>query len=230
MKLRVKMPSGDYVPLEANWTGTGFLLSDGKFVTARHVIQSWRYIKGEGKDPESLLMANAAELLGGKVHAEFRASSPSGKSFSFTNEQVKFDDSPDKPGIVLMDGEPVKVKYALPNATDWAYVQTKTLSEVNANPTLAKNLKAGRELYILGYSYGKALQNKGLVKPLFSKAVVAQDGLTGNLINVTNRNFAQGNSGGPVFALNNGKFEVVGIVSAGLGSEVGLIVPVNNLQ
>jgi hypothetical protein len=129
-----------------------------------------------------------------------------------------------------MDGEPVKVKYALPNATDWAYVQTKTLSEVNANPTLAKNLKAGRELYILGYSYGKALQNKGLVKPLFSKAVVAQDGLTGNLINVTNRNFAQGNSGGPVFALNNGKFEVVGIVSAGLGSEVGLIVPVNNLQ
>jgi pSer/pThr/pTyr-binding forkhead associated (FHA) protein len=229
-RLRVKMPSGDFVPLEANWIGTGFLLSDGRFVTARHVIQSWRYIKGEGKDPESLLMANAAELLGGKVLAEFKATSPSGKTFSFTNEQAKFDDSPDKPGIVLMDGEPVKVKYALPNATDWAYVRVKSSSSISANPSLAKNLKAGRELFILGYSYGKALQNNGLVKPLFSKAVVAQDGLVGNLINVTNRNFAQGNSGGPVFAMNNGKFEVVGIVSAGLGSEVGLIVPINNLQ
>jgi S1-C subfamily serine protease len=63
---------------------------------------------------------------------------------------------------------------------------------------------------------------------MYSTSEVAQDGLHGGIIRITDRNFDHGNSGGPVFTFDGTKFIVIGIVSAGVGSSVGYIVPVCN--
>ena len=51
----------------------------------------WRYIKANKEDDENLILANATEAIGGKVIATYQATSPSGKSFTFTNEDITFE-------------------------------------------------------------------------------------------------------------------------------------------
>ena len=68
------------------------------------------------------------------------------------------------------------------------------------------------------------------LKPIYGNCTVAKDGLENGVILITNRNFEQGNSGGPVFAKVNGTYKVVGLVSAGAGSSIGLIVPISVIR
>ena len=56
--------------LDLAWSGTGFLLNDGRLVTARHVIQAWHFLDGSSKE---MLAANVLEQLGGKVEVSFQA-------------------------------------------------------------------------------------------------------------------------------------------------------------
>ena len=73
--------------------GTGFLLDDGRFVTARRVVEPWFYYKNEiGKDRLGIewtfkdiqVLAN----LGYKIVANFTAYSPSGANFKFISSEM----------------------------------------------------------------------------------------------------------------------------------------------
>ncbi|MEM7368210.1 MAG: FHA domain-containing protein [Bacteroidota bacterium] len=224
------MPDGTGGELDISWNGTGFLLSDGKFVTARHCIQGWRYIT-EGANEENLL-ANIAEQMGARITVLFEAVSPSGHSFTFTNRQVQLNDTQDQiERVTGPGGKLVEIKVAKPDQTDWAYFQRPRHSSLHYNASLSRNLRAATEVIILGYSYGSALQKSYNVDPLFSESRVARNGLASGLITLTDRNFGQGNSGGPVLAVDaSGQHQVVGIVSAGLGSEIGIVVPISAIR
>ena len=50
------------------------------------------------------------------------------------------------------------------------------------------------------------------------------------MIQLTNRNFEHGNSGGPALFEENGKLKVVGIVSSGIGSSLGFLVPISKVK
>ena len=49
------------------------------------------------------------------------------------------------------------------------------------------------------------------------------------MIQLTNRNFEHGNSGGPALFEENGKLKVVGIV-VGIGSSLGFLVPISKVK
>jgi len=212
------------------WGGTGFLTVGGKFITARHVVQPWRY-------PNNVLFnqISAMESKGGSVNVIFEALSRTGDKFNFTSKNIQFDDSRDEMvnSKFEIDGQEVEFikKEKTEYSSDWAYVEFgNRKGTIKLNTGLSKSLKTGSSIYPVGFSNTKMHQpTSNDLKQLISNCMVIQDELTNGLIKVSGGGFGQGNSGGPVFANVNGQFQAIGIVSAGLGTQANVIVPVVNI-
>ncbi|WP_299458727.1 FHA domain-containing protein [uncultured Microscilla sp.] len=228
--LDVTYPDGTTEEIKSQnelWSGTGFLLNDGRFVTARHVVEPWYYFK-DNKDPMMLL--NTYANNGGKIVANMVAVSPTGKKITLTNTSFIVDRTKDQPYTVQVDEDEFAIKKAqLGNGTDWAYFKTSTTGSLQANAALSSNLKRGTELHVLGFPYGLSLQNQQKLEPVYSKNEVGQNGLVNESITVTGRSFDTGNSGGPAFTTAQGKLVVIGIISAGRGV-TGSIIPISAIK
>lgn len=239
VEILVSMPDGSSQKVNMRWTGTAFLCSDGKLLTARHCIQGWRY-----SNDEISQVLNYAELNGGKVFVKFRATAIN-NWFEFDYNNVVLDDSKDK--TVTQTIEPLKgrkkeklkiyFKYANDWSHDWAYYQSDKTSNIEYDKELSTKQKAGEKVYILGFSLGKGGPSEGKVNPLFSESSIGQEGISSSgLITLTSRSFEQGNSGGPAFIQTGDKFKVIGIVSRGefdaTGSfaTIAYIVPIANIK
>lgn len=216
--------------LDGGWTGTCFLLNDGSMVTARHCIEGWRFIESL-ENPLAVL--NYAENNGGYVKVAFEAISPNYRTFTFvydTNQpnNIAKNNSSDKEydtgtGTFKIAGEDLP--------SDWAVIRLgERVSPMTTDKAMARDPKSQTKVHVLGYSYGASLQDRK-PNPLYSESVIAQDGLVNGVINLTDRNFGQGNSGGPVFVYNTStnQYQVIGIVSAGKGSEIGIVVPISQI-
>jgi len=211
------------------YTGTAFLTKNHELISARHVFQPYRYSQ-EGV--VNLIIA-LYEAMGATITVYFEALRKDGNlAFTFTDRNIRYDDSKDITVTLKKDDEYYPYKKAISGPSDWAYITLNNLTgEIEYNRELSRSLRMGETLHAIGYSYGAMLQPKqGDLIPLYSKATVAQNGLVNNVINVTNRGFGNGHSGGPVFKYVDGKFIAVGLVSAGVGAEIGIIVPVSNLR
>ncbi len=215
---------GEEKIMELNFNGSGFILNDGKFVTARHIIQPWRYLSEKSK--EIMFLLNALEQDGAILNIQFRVRSTKG-DYSINSSQFIFNDKKDEVAREIIDGNEIKMKYANLDNTDWAYSVISEKSSLYALPEISKELKALTPIITAGFSYGAGSGNRGSVSPVLGKANVGKDGLEGGMILLTNRPFGPGNSGGPAFIINEkGNYVVVGIVSATMGSELGLLVPI----
>lgn len=204
--------------------GSGFQLNDGRFVTARHVAEPWLYASPDETD---FLMLNALVELGGTLTANFRAVSPAGTSFTFTNHDVTVDASQDEYAyFVDEDGERLTVKVAPLGPTDWARLNTSQGGGLAFDAERSRNLTIRTQLEVLGYPLGLAARSGSNISPIYGSCVVGADGLQNGVIMVSDRNFEHGNSGGPVFVEVDGKFIVIGIISAGEGDGIGYIVPI----
>jgi S1-C subfamily serine protease len=208
------------VPFGAS--GTGFLTNDGLFITARHVIEPWYYW---GEDENDMIFINQIINEGAKVSGSFTALSPSGERFNFTTEQFTVDRSEDKKiqknGIVLSS--------AWDSANDWAYLRPGKSGKLVLDKPLSSSLKQATELEILGYPFGFG-HTANKVTPHYGTTTVSRDGLEDGFIFTTTRGFDQGNSGGPVFVNTAEGYKVVGIVSMGVGTAIGKLVPVSALK
>lgn len=235
-----------------SWMGTGFLLDDGKFVTARHVttpFYSNSYIikdgvvqLREGVDPMRAYREIFLNIkyMQGEAEIRYKATSIAG-SFEFTDKYVKQDNSKDdvitlKESFTIVkrnaSGE-ITEKYSIPAGSnmiegglgyfDWAYVSTNENTGLKANRDASVNLKQGTSLYIVGYPHGWGQGN-----PILSTAICSQDGLSkelGGTIMASNDNTEGGNSGGPIFIKGKSGLEVVAIVSGGTYGK-GRFVPI----
>jgi pSer/pThr/pTyr-binding forkhead associated (FHA) protein len=235
-EFKIIQPDGTSGTLDINWTGSGFLLNDGRFVTARHCIQFWRVLKQEYiEQPDllkNILIANLTEQNGGKIIVKFKATSPK-DSFTFSSDRAIFNDYRDKYESIgtADDGTPIKFRIISQDNTDIAFVPTALKeSKLQSDVGLSNNLEALQKVIVLGYSYGIDLQNSGALYPLISESKVALPGLVNGLINLSDRNFGPGCSGGPVITEKDNTYFVVGVVSAGLGSEIGIIVPISTIK
>lgn len=233
---KITLPNGKSVSLDAQHfpslyrTGTGFLLNDGKFVTARHVVDGTKFISSLEEDLD-LVYLNVAENSGAIVEITFEAYSPNG-SFTFTNKDCIIDNRTDQRAPINLDTNEDGVKdvltVAMLNNTDWAYVNTHLKGTLKVNKNVKQTIKRDTKLIVLGYPGGYVTKN---VEALEGSCVIAANGLQDGLIVVTDRNFEQGNSGGPVLIVRPDRTaEVVGIVSSGYGNTVGHIVSITNLK
>lgn len=218
-------PSGERYRDELGITCSGFLLDDGTFVTARHCVQFWRFPYPPDRTATIL---NTEEIAGTVIDVEFTATSPRDE-FRLKLSDFRYDESQDR----IRNIESNRLRIAQLDYTDWAYTQTnRSNGAMEYDQDLSSNLSAGSRIFILGYSYGLGGANVSAnVAPLLSESSIAQDGLDNRgYITLTGRGFGQGNSGGPAFVLTDSGIKAVGIVSAGIGAEIGRIVPLSAMD
>jgi pSer/pThr/pTyr-binding forkhead associated (FHA) protein len=204
------------------WSGTGFLLDNGQFVTARHVVQPWRFSLSDS----TMFLLNQYEQAGGHIIVKFKAYS-SKNTIELSSDVFVKNDKYDR-RVASTDDH--SMLHAENYATDWAYATISSRSSsMESNDNASVNLTQGETVKIIGFPLGLALQESHTLKSVYSEAKVSQNGLVRGLIAVSNMSIEHGNSGGPVFAERNGKWVVVGIVSSGI-SKFGFIVPISNLK
>ena len=230
----ITFSDGDKVVLEAGdgvapfWSGTGFLLDDGRFVTARHVSEGWYFWQSGGQVDEQLLALNHIVNSGGKVKAHFLGVSSSGQQLEFTSDQFVCSRGHDQKGT-LEDGSSVSL--ASLDATDYAYIKGIGKGGLHSDPNRSRNLDRGEKLTVLGFPLGLGANAINDINPIYGSGIVAAAGLQKGRILTTDTNYEQGNSGGPVFCTNeDGSLSVVGIVSAGAGRTTGFVVPISAIN
>ena len=203
-------------------SGTGFVLSDGTFVTARHVVEPWFFDKSAIG-----VMLNHLSCDGYAVVAHFFAISSTGATIKFSSDDFKVNTSHDRiRDVEVSEGKALKLRLVSTDYTDYASYSGAGSGTLQFDSELSKNLKVGEKLKILGFPLGLGASSKA-VTPIYSTAEVAKDGLTDDgYILTTATGFEHGNSGGPVFVERDGKMIVVGIVSAGAGRSTGFVVPI----
>ena len=213
------------------WSGTGFLLNDGRFITARHVVEPWAFLVGEPSELD--LTLNVILNQGGKITANIHLYSPNGSEMSVTNHSFTFDKSGDtKKSITTESGKELIISSAdIQDGRDWAFCRVNGAGNLFGDASLSDALPQGSKLDILGYPLGLGA-NTTNIKPLHSATNVAQTGLNNGVILVTSQTFDQGSSGGPALYLDpaTNKYMVIGIVSAKAGGAVGIITPISSIR
>jgi hypothetical protein len=214
-------------------SGTGFLLNDGRFVTARHVVQPWLYVRPSSDDEGSKteMMLNLMANNGGKVVLYMTAFSPDGSKFSFTSEDFTSDNSRDtRRSKTDEEGNTFVFSQAsLKDGSDWAYARTNQRGRLEIDDQASTSLAASTRLYVLGYPFGIGVNGASDISPTYSECQVSRDGLDNGIIDISGRAFDQGNSGGPVFIASNNRYVAVAIVSAQVGNQ-GILTPIHSIR
>jgi uncharacterized membrane-anchored protein YhcB (DUF1043 family) len=217
--------------------GTGFLMNDGRFVTARHVLEPWYYyhlkldysIFTVYSNPTYRLdMLNMYANNGGTVIAHYTAVSSSGKRIAFNSSLARVNRTTDRVESAKIGKISGVTRKALLDDTDWAVYQTLERSGFTHNSTLSMNLDIGTVLSVQGYPWGRGADEAVQVTPIYSVCNVARNGLDVNgTIMVSNDNTERGNDGGPVTVVNEeGVYQVVGILSGSTFAK-GRIIPIS---
>ena len=203
------------------WTGTAFLCDDGKVVTAKHCVEGWLFDAGDILD---ILNSQSMELLLGYLFNPNSTNIEADINLYNANQEFSLKSTQFRTGpsgyYQASDGS--KYIACTKWGNDWAYAEVGKKGSIHRNGTAARNLKAGQKLSVMGFPHGVGGGDRpqSNITPMFSTCTVAHDkGLQGGVIEVSENGTAQGNSGGPVFATNNGKIEVVGLVSYGVGNQ-----------
>lgn len=230
-RVEITMPGSDKIMvLQNSWSGTGFLLEDGRFVTARNVIEPWYYvIRNESIDKDMLLL-NEVVNKGGKISVQFEAFSSTGSHLIFTHDRFECDRTRDRK---IKNKSKDEVIVANHDATDWGYVKTERREGLKYDPLKSTNLETRTELYILGFPLGLGATSTNRINPIYGSSFVAMPGLSeiGTIL-TTNSNYEVGSSGGPVFYQDpsTNQLTVVGIVSGMAGRSMGYIVPISVIR
>lgn len=203
------------------WTGSAFLLNDGKLVTARHCIQGWRF----GGSSDQIYAQSRAITEGGELVAQFIAISKNGNKIEFTSKDCVYDDRKDKLHSYTFEDGTTWKWYANQwntNNSDWAYYETQHRGKLVADYVSSTKLAAGTELHVLGFPIGLGTDDVENVSPIYTKVNTAIDGCNsaGNIIHTGGTE--HGNSGGPVMICKDGKLYAVGLVS-GMASQGGQV-------
>lgn len=225
---------------QAGWCGTGFLLNNGYFVTAHHMI-NWDYIDF---DENGEIAANSAFTIinsryySGQWKVRFIAVSSSGDKidfvYSYTN--LPFHTGKSKMGQAKITDEAgrswIVQNHKYSDGTDWACIKVNKSGGLPFDGAFSRNMPPQTKLTILGFPSNMDETQGGQVSPDASEAITSRQGLEdGGWIRTSNENTDHGNSGGPVFTVRNGKQTVVGLCSgANSGSDEshrkGRIVPI----
>ena len=226
-------------------SGTGFLINNGKFVTAMHVINPYPIPHDENSAIVNGLMNQSPEYF----TCQFTAISPGGDKFSktFTPDQNPFHrgaHSMETLGTIDFQGLKLPVRVlSYTSKNDYAWINIGKTGGMECDGAFSTSMPLKTHLDILGFPQGVGAENSSSVTPIYSESSVAREGLdTDGCILLANSETDHGNSGGPVIASKDGKYVVVGILTGAnmLGSKSrklteaskmkDRVVPIANVQ
>lgn len=216
-----------------SWIASGFLLDDGRFVTAKHCVEGWKFFNSakhfiaQAPQDSISLMAylTAQNVEGWRIVAYLTAVSPT-KKLSFKSTDFVMNRGSERK-VEILDGV-YAVHSSLSDGTDWAYVQTSHKGVIHPDAALSANMEAGKELDVRGFPRGFGAVDTEKLSCLHGSCKTARQGLDGGVIKITGRNYEGGNSGGP--ALDGSTKKAVGIVSYEVSETMGGLVPLCNLK
>lgn len=216
------------------WTGTGYLLNDGRFVTAKHCVEGWKFNSIEviaqqlaslkNETLQSLFVYGLTNTNGVTLRSAIIARSPS-KELRFSSSDFRFNRSDEK--AVALNDDLFITRASGDGGTDWAYARVNQNGSIIGDAALSANLPAGARLEVLGFPQGMSTESSSC---LYGSCQTAGRGLNDGLILITGKNYEHGNSGGPVFYNDNGTFKAVGIVSFSIFDNMGGLTPLYNLR
>lgn len=222
--------------------GTGFMLEDGRFVSARRVIEPWFYFQNTRLGTDSRGDTWYFEDIqlcvneGYKVVANYTAYSKSGANFQFRSTDMRkyplsatVSTVTTENTVVLTDfrsqiylfKKKKNVKVASFNAVpmhDWATMMKRDqLSIVNGLPfsnNTSLHPQAKVEVAIVGYPLTQGFTDSQSINPLKYDNMINVTGLNDeNVIELSSRRWKVGNDGAPVLQLIDGQWTVIGILS-----------------
>lgn len=218
--------NGETKTVDYSWSGTGFLLNDGRFVTARHVIEGWYY-----SYDDLPFMLNEAVTNGNKVIAYFSAWSSTGDQIKFSSDQFTFDKSADiKENYHDSATNKDHLFTIIRPIDDWAFGRYSKTGILKIDSKLSTNLPVSTQLFTLGFPLGIGAEDRKEIEPIYSPFVVSSSGMSNGSISISSKSFDHGNSGGPVFTFVNNEYRVIGIVSRGRGTSQGFIIPISKIN
>lgn len=230
-------------PLMGNgncFIGTGFLLDNGCFVTAQHVVIPFSDvdIKKIGNDyvldpsGENTMLNGYWNTLDITVKMLCISTTDSFTiEYSSQNNPFKIGRAKVQEGKFTDEAGRTWIYRDLDfGSQDWAYLNINKSGGLKFDSSLSKNLKAQTTLNIIGFPNGHGAKKS--ISPLCSNAISAQSGLNddGNII-TSNNNTDGGNSGGPVLVRIDDTYKVIGIhvgIYNGRDDTKGKVVPIGN--
>lgn len=235
--------------------GTGFLLDNGRFVTARRVVEPWFYYSGTkslGKDRRGVTwtfsdIQAAQSKEGFKVVANYTAYAPNGMNFKFKNTDIRGDkDFENTESYYTLEAyklnvslyrifrtQEVKLKrYDMTTKADWvSMAKTDQLQKGNGLAFDAAYSVApvgGNEVVILGYPLGAGMKNSESVNPDKRINNINVSGVNDKgVIELSSRRYQEGNDGAPVLMNKDGKWVVIGILSHTDSADRDVVVPIS---
>lgn len=235
------------------WTGTGFLLNNGNFVTAQHMV----HFDGVGTkiievdDPDNPGSKKRIKVIDEnndmtKCNGYYYTSLLTMKmvcvssddsftlSYTYQNNPFKCGDS-DIYSDTYKDSEGRSWTVCSHGYSggDWAYAKVnRPIEGLAFDSKFSLNMPVKTQLHIFGFPSGQSPKTRGSVSPIYSQSVTSRSGLEDDgTIKTSNDDSDHGNSGGPVLVNIDGKYVVVGILSGvRFGSDMshrkGCIIPI----
>ena len=201
--------------------GTGFMLNDGRFVTAHRVLEPWLYYNITAYDNNGKRWAyrdirRAVARGEYRVVANFTAYSPAGTNFQFKNTDFSYGDG------YAGSGE---------FSGDWATMakrdQLAVVEGLSFNNDMSVNPVGGKSVNILGYPFQKGFVDSQTISPICQQNNINVSGLTElDVIELSSRRYQEGNDGAPVVQLVNGEWTVIGILSHSDEFDRDVVVPI----
>lgn len=205
--------------------GTAFLLNNGRLVTAQHVINPFMsYPSNDEEAMVNAIMSQEPELF----MCYFVAVSPKGDKIRYKYPLAKpifhtGDYALHTIGTYPYENMNLPIKMVTEcDYRDYAWVKTDKTGSLEFDFSFSMSMPLKTHLDILGFPQGVGAEDINKVAPIYSESYVAKAGLdVDGCILLSNSETDHGNSGGPVFAMKNGKYVVVGILSGAnrLGSK-----------
>lgn len=225
------------VEKQKSFIGTGFLTTDGSFITARHCVEPWLFDK-KLNPVYAVSMASEGMV---KIYAIINAINSNGDAFEINSNNFTIDSSYDSESKVDVEvgGEmcSLETKWAFGTeaslGNDWASCRVGKHGRIKVDRAMSSNLKTGTTMHVLGFPMGNGINDgNNTIEPIYNRLSVVRDGLTKARCIMVNQGVDHGNSGGPVFIMKNGQLYVVGIVSRGdLNSQFyNHLIPMCNIK
>ena len=231
--------------------GTGFMLDDGTFVTARRVVEPWYYYYSSsiGRDSNgynwTLGDLQFLSYFGWKVDANFTAYSPAKTSFKFRTSEMSTRNISNK--LRVTDVVPAKHVRRLVRSTakdlyvyddsknDWATLgkseQLASVKGLKFSPSASVSLNSGVDVVALCYPYNAGFKNSLNVNPELRKNTVNSPELNNvGVVELATKRYYKGADGAPVLTQIDGVWTVVGILGhTDIESDRDFAAPIKNI-